>query len=64
MTDDRRSRSWGWATWAGPMSTNLVAAGHTVRGFDPVPRGAAAAAEATASRCSTAAPRRSPRPTS
>jgi 3-hydroxyisobutyrate dehydrogenase len=29
----------------GPMSTNLVAAGHAVRGFDPVPAAAAAAAD-------------------
>ena len=29
----------------GPMSTNLVAAGHTVRGFDPVPASAEAAAD-------------------
>ena len=28
----------------GPMSTNLVAAGHSVRGFDPVPAAVAAAA--------------------
>jgi len=27
----------GLGHMGGPMSANLVAAGHTVRGFDPVP---------------------------
>jgi 3-hydroxyisobutyrate dehydrogenase len=34
----------GLGHMGGPMSTNLVAAGHTVRGFDPVPAAAEAAA--------------------
>lgn len=34
----------GLGNMGGPMSANLVAAGHTVRGFDPVPTAAAAAA--------------------
>lgn len=34
----------GLGHMGGPMSANLVAAGHTVRGFDPVPAAAAAAA--------------------
>ena len=34
----------GLGNMGGPMSANLVAAGHTVRGFDPVPAAAAAAA--------------------
>jgi 3-hydroxyisobutyrate dehydrogenase len=34
----------GLGHMGGPMSTNLVAAGHTVRGFDPVAAAAAAAA--------------------
>ena len=34
----------GLGNMGGPMAANLVAAGHTVRGFDPVPAAAAAAA--------------------
>ena len=34
----------GLGNMGGPMSTNLVAAGHGVRGFDPVPAAVAAAA--------------------
>ena len=34
----------GLGNMGGPMSANLVDAGHTVRGFDPVPAAAAAAA--------------------
>ncbi len=34
----------GLGHMGGPMSANLVTAGHTVRGFDPVPAAAAAAA--------------------
>ncbi|WAC90724.1 3-hydroxyisobutyrate dehydrogenase [Mycobacterium sp. Aquia_213] len=35
----------GLGNMGGPMSANLRSAGHTVRGFDPVPTAAAAAAE-------------------
>jgi 3-hydroxyisobutyrate dehydrogenase len=35
----------GLGNMGGPMAANLVAAGHTVRGFDPVPAASAAAAE-------------------
>ena len=35
----------GLGHMGGPMSTNLVAAGHTVQGFDPVPAAAGAAAD-------------------
>ena len=35
----------GLGNMGGPMAANLVAAGHTVRGFDPVPALKAAAAE-------------------
>src|ERR1700741_1901486 len=35
----------GLGNMGGPMAANLVAAGHTVRGFDPVPAAAAAAAD-------------------
>ncbi len=38
----------GLGNMGAPMSANLVAAGHIVRGFDPVPAAAAAAAEAGA----------------
>src|SRR6516162_5229128 len=34
----------GLGNMGGPMSANLVAAGHAVRGFDPVPAAATAAA--------------------
>ncbi len=36
----------GLGNMGGPMSANLVAAGHSVRGFDPVPAAVAAAAAA------------------
>ena len=35
----------GLGNMGGPMAANLVAAGHTVRGFDPVPAATAAAAD-------------------
>jgi 3-hydroxyisobutyrate dehydrogenase len=35
----------GLGNMGGPMSANLLGAGHTVRGFDPVPAAAATAAE-------------------
>jgi 3-hydroxyisobutyrate dehydrogenase len=35
----------GLGNMGGPMSANLLGAGHTVRGFDPVPSAAATAAE-------------------
>jgi 3-hydroxyisobutyrate dehydrogenase len=35
----------GLGNMGGPMSANLVAAGHTVRGYDPVPAAASAAAD-------------------
>ena len=53
----------GLGHMGGPMSANLVAAGHTVRGFDPVPT-LAAAAEAKGASGSAVARRRLPRPTS
>jgi 3-hydroxyisobutyrate dehydrogenase len=37
MTDSLTVAFLGLGHMGGPMSTNLVAAGHTVRGFDPVP---------------------------
>lgn len=45
----------GLGNMGGPMSANLVAAGHTVRGFDPVPAAAAAAAAKGATAFDTAA---------
>ncbi len=45
MTDTFKVAFLGLGHMGGPMSTNLVAAGHTVRGFDPVPAAAEAAAE-------------------
>src|SRR6202161_280311 len=39
----------------GPMSANLVAAGHTVRGFDPLPASAGAAADHGVLVCDSAA---------
>ncbi len=45
MTDTFKVAFLGLGHMGGPMSTNLVAAGHIVRGFDPVPAAAAAAAE-------------------
>ena len=47
----------GLGHMGGPMAANLLAAGHTVRGFDPV-AAMKAAAEGRAPRFSTAAPRR------
>jgi 3-hydroxyisobutyrate dehydrogenase len=44
MTDTFKVAFLGLGHMGGPMSANLVAAGHTVRGFDPVPAAAAAAA--------------------
>jgi 3-hydroxyisobutyrate dehydrogenase len=38
----------GLGNMGGPMAANLIRAGHTVRGFDPVPAAAAAAAAAGA----------------
>src|ERR1700741_4240039 len=35
----------GLGNMGGPMAANLVAAGHTVRGFDPVPAAGSAAAD-------------------
>ena len=35
----------GLGHMGGPMAANLLAAGHTVRGFDPVPAAKEAAAE-------------------
>jgi 3-hydroxyisobutyrate dehydrogenase len=45
----------GLGNMGGPMSTNLVAASHSVRGFDPVPAAAAAAAAAGVAVFDTAA---------
>jgi 3-hydroxyisobutyrate dehydrogenase len=45
MTDTFKVAFLGLGHMGGPMSTNLVAAGHTVRGFDPAPAAAEAAAE-------------------
>lgn len=44
MTDTFKVAFLGLGHMGGPMSANLVAAGHTVRGFDPVAATAAAAA--------------------
>jgi 3-hydroxyisobutyrate dehydrogenase len=44
MTDTFKVAFLGLGHMGGPMSANLVAAGHTVRGFDPVAAAAAAAA--------------------
>src|SRR4051794_36208642 len=44
MTDTFTVAFLGLGHMGGPMSANLVAAGHTVRGFDPVAAAAAAAA--------------------
>jgi 3-hydroxyisobutyrate dehydrogenase len=43
MTDSVKVAFLGLGHMGGPMSTNLVAAGHTVRGFDPVPAAVEAA---------------------
>ena len=53
----------GLGNMGGPMAANLVAAGHTVRGFDPVPALKRPQRQGR-HRCSTAAPRPSPTPTS
>jgi 3-hydroxyisobutyrate dehydrogenase len=45
MTESLTVAFLGLGHMGGPMSTNLVAAGHTVQGFDPVPAAAAAAAD-------------------
>jgi 3-hydroxyisobutyrate dehydrogenase len=52
----------GLGHMGGPMAANLIAAGHTVRGFDPVAALSEAAAE-RAHRYSTAARRRPRKPT-
>lgn len=51
----------GLGHMGGPMAANLVAAGHTVHGFDPVPA-SKAAAEAKGAKVSTPAPRPWPVP--
>jgi 3-hydroxyisobutyrate dehydrogenase len=43
MTDSLKIAFLGLGHMGGPMSTNLVAAGHTVRGFDPAPAAVEAA---------------------
>jgi 3-hydroxyisobutyrate dehydrogenase len=43
MTDSLKVAFLGLGHMGGPMSTNLVAAGHTVRGFDPMPAAVEAA---------------------
>ncbi len=45
----------GLGHMGGPMAANLVAAGHTVRGYDPVPAAAAAASAAGVAVCDSAA---------
>lgn len=45
----------GLGNMGGPMSANLVAAGHTVRGFDPVPAARQSAADRGVTVCDTAA---------
>ena len=45
MTDSLKVAFLGLGHMGGPMSKNLVDAGHTVRGFDPVPASAEAAAD-------------------
>ena len=51
----------GLGNMGGPMAANLLGAGHTVHGFDPV--AAAAAAAAAAPPCSAVVPTPSPTPT-
>jgi 3-hydroxyisobutyrate dehydrogenase len=46
MTEPFKIAFLGLGNMGGPMSTNLVGAGHAVRGFDPVPAAAATAASA------------------
>ena len=53
----------GLGHMGGPMAANLVAAGHTVRGFDPVPALKAAAAEQGRRGLRQRRRARSPRPT-
>ncbi|WP_025737558.1 3-hydroxyisobutyrate dehydrogenase [Mycobacterium genavense] len=45
MTEPLKIAFLGLGNMGAPMSANLLGAGHTVRGFDPVPAAAAAAAE-------------------
>lgn len=45
MTEPFKIAFLGLGNMGGPMSANLLGAGHTVRGFDPVPAAAAGAAE-------------------
>lgn len=45
MTEPLKIAFLGLGNMGAPMSANLLGAGHTVRGFDPVPATAAAAAE-------------------
>ncbi|CDO87076.1 3-hydroxyisobutyrate dehydrogenase [Mycobacterium triplex] len=45
MTEPFKIAFLGLGNMGAPMSANLLGAGHTVRGFDPVPAAAAAAAE-------------------
>jgi 3-hydroxyisobutyrate dehydrogenase len=45
MTEPFKIAFLGLGNMGGPMSANLLGAGHTVRGFDPVPTAAATAAE-------------------
>ncbi|QKT08747.1 3-hydroxyisobutyrate dehydrogenase [Gordonia sp. X0973] len=45
----------GLGNMGGPMAANLLAAGHTVRGFDPVPAAAETARAAGVEVCATAA---------
>lgn len=45
MTEPFQIAFLGLGNMGGPMSTNLLGAGHTVRGFDPVPTAAATAAK-------------------
>ena len=44
MTELFKTAFLGLGNMGGPMAVNLVAAGHSVRGFDPVPAAAATAA--------------------
>jgi 3-hydroxyisobutyrate dehydrogenase len=45
MTEPLKIAFLGLGNMGGPMSANLLSAGHTVRGFDPVPAAAATAAD-------------------
>ena len=53
----------GLGNMGGPMAANLVAAGHTVRGFDPVPASEGGRGSQGRTRCSTPALRRWRMPT-